>query len=234
MGDPDLSPRVDAVLAAQSVRATAVAVPSVTVRVSNAMWLRWAEIAVENEHASYIPRLGRKRSDPGDAIAPEQKAAMISITAAAHALDAFCGRFTEVMPERLRSNWKSGSGKRALQVWDTLRHGFTKRKLSWKSALLWLFTELRNPALHYLEVPQETKKHPYYDTHVNPDIAHYSAETATNAVDLMMDIMLTSLSSPREEVAHKAQGMLRLAETLAVQRRSNASARLSRDTTTQT
>jgi hypothetical protein len=44
---------------------------------------------------------------------------------------------------------------------------------------------------------QEVTQHPFFEREVPLDVAHYCAENATRAVDLMFNILDGCLSSPR-------------------------------------
>jgi hypothetical protein len=98
----------DAVVAVPSIKAEA-RVMAATILVSTPFWLYWSEIAIESEHSAWLHRKAADRTNPGRAMIEETKASMIALTACAHALDAFCGKFADdSMPPDLLKKWQAG------------------------------------------------------------------------------------------------------------------------------
>ena len=178
-------------------------------------WLYWAEIAIESEHSATLHRMAAVPGNPGRAIVEETKASMIALTACAHALDAFCGKFAEdIMPPDLLRRWRAGEGTRRNQIWDTLRHGFEVRIHSWREEIVWLFKERRNPAVHHSEKTREIVKHPV-GTGTALEMVDYSAEASRRAVDLLLDVLDKCSAAPKAAAAKKAKAMRYQVEGLA-------------------
>ena len=209
----------DAVVAVPSIRSEAL-VMAPTILVSTPFWLYWSEIAIEAEHSAWLHRKAADRTNPGRAMIEETKASMIALTACAHALDAFCGKFADdIMPPDLRKRWQAGAGNRGMQIWDTLRHGFDVNTFAWKSEIVWLFRDRRNPALHHAEETKETVKHPL-GPHTAPEMVSYSAESSSRAVSFLLDVFDECSAAPKPPAASKANAMRYQVEGLSQERES--------------
>jgi hypothetical protein len=196
----------DAVIAVPSMKAEA-AVMAPTILISAPFWLYWSEIAIESENSAWLHRMAADRASPGRAMIEETKASMTALTACAHALDAFCGKFADdIMPRDLLKKWQAGEGNRRMQIWDTLRHGFDVNTHAWKSEIVWLFRDRRNPALHHAEKTKETVGHPL-GPHTAPEMVGYSAESSSRAADLLLDVFDKCSAAPKPPAASKANAM---------------------------
>jgi hypothetical protein len=151
---------------------------------------------------------------------------MISMTAAAHAVDSLYGRFRALIPvdKATLQAWREKKLARESVIIETLKLGFNvhfgphRNGRNLGRDLKWLFEEARDP-IHYSETVQDLAPHPYYRTYVNPDVAFYTAETATKAVDVMLAVMGECLSSPKSETERDASAMYKHIGRL-VERRS--------------
>ena len=209
----------DAVIAVPSIRSEA-RVMAPTILMSTPFWLYWSGIAIEAEHSAWLHRQAADTTNPGRAMIEETKASMIALTACAHALDAFCGKFADnIMPPDLLRNWQAGTGNRGMQIWDTLHLGFNVKTFPWKSEIVWLFRDRRNPALHHMEKTKETVKHPL-GPHTAPEMVDYSAESSSRAVGFLLEVLGKCSAAPKPAAASKANAMRYQVEGLSQLRES--------------
>ena len=101
----------------------------VTLKMSAPLWLRWATIAVEHEGRAEVTRRvleARKAAARSLDMHDELEAALIGISAAAHAIHGLYGIFREHLDHELRETWnrkhEEGNGPpRSAQVFETLK-----------------------------------------------------------------------------------------------------------------
>jgi hypothetical protein len=135
---------------------------------------------------------------------------MVAIAACAHALDALYGELAEVTAPGTLSNWeKTRRGGRWAEVAGVLELAFEVDIAAWRPRLRTLF-KLRNNAVHpklRFDAPQT---HPGVPVGVAAEHILFSAESATESVDLLLEILTTGVGAPKlggaELWAHDAAG----------------------------
>lgn len=167
------------------------------VLIKHHLWIDWSWIAVNHlklaqvarEHAVTRMRSGEKW---GPQMAEETQAAMVAISAAAHALDAIYGGLQGMAGVR-----RPGG--------DAARHCYIRTALTsaykvdnavsghWKREFTWLFS-LRDAAAHPSAMLKVPVPHPLLGNG-SPEAAAYCIENARRAIDLLMEV-LSVLVSP--------------------------------------
>jgi hypothetical protein len=152
----------------------------------------------------------------------EPKAAMVAVTASAHALDAFYGKFApNIVTSQLKARWRKNRTSRSGRIAEGLKAGFRLGGTEWSDDLVWLFKDRRNPALHHAEKARLTAKHPL-GANTAQEMVAYSAESSQRAVNLMLDVFDTCTASPKvaaiveqcKSMRHQVEGLLQLRESL--------------------
>jgi len=148
----------------------------------------WTMIAAQ--HAAEARGHADGGSDDGDRMVSETLAAMVAVSASAHALDALYGSLSRIVPTPARSNRRS-------IILETLKQGFGigAKQHAWLPEFEWLF-ELRDGAVHHEEGARHTVPHPRLAVHVGEEMAAYSAESAERAYALVVDVLRTCLENP--------------------------------------
>jgi hypothetical protein len=171
--------------------------PTLTIRTH--LWIAWAHIAIHHEQ---FAREARQRAEAapsvGDALTQEFHASMVSITAVGHCLDALFGAIADfAVPETTRRAWTKNRTRRRGPVLEAIKAGFDvgSHANGWASEFAWLW-DLRDKAVHFDEESREPVPHPL-GSNTSPEQAMYSAEAATRAVDLLLDVLVTCTRSPR-------------------------------------
>lgn len=171
---------------------------SLSVRISAALWLRWARIAVEQERAAIDGRHLLERSKREGQALPldaELEPSMLAISAAAHALDGLYGSLRELVDPNLREQWSKTRLARPRQVFETLKRtgGIA---VSRSTDIDWLYS-LRDAAVHHQNVVGDATPHPaaVLQTGVAPEYARYCAENAQLAVSLVLAVATTVVSN---------------------------------------
>lgn len=176
------------------------------------LWIVWFEIAVAQELEAKKARLSGKAEALGAAYLTAQddelRAAMIGVSAAAHALDAFYGTIAHdvVLPDGFEEAWRQNQTRRPSRIIETLKAGFdvSKRIVGWNEELTWL-SDLRDAAVHHQSELRPTGDHPSGRALVPQENIDYSCEATTRAVDLALDVMATCLRSPRSDQLELAE-----------------------------
>jgi hypothetical protein len=186
---------------------------SVNVTLSTPLWLYWAEIAIANEKLALGHRASRD-------IVSETKDAMVAISASAHAIDGFYGRFRDiVVPAEIREKWqinreRGKAAPRPNQLLETLKRGFKVKIEAWRSDFEWLF-EVRNAAVHFEEASKDTAEHPGLGGgHTSQDRVTYSLEPAGRAISLMLDVLDNCTASPKPAAASACKAIREHVEAL--------------------
>jgi hypothetical protein len=167
------------------------------IQVKHHLWITWAEIAIAREDDAEASRRAAVAAhtagrDAALDTAAETKAAMQAIAACAHAVDGLYGgvRPLIAVPASTTARWNTHSVARHARIRESLARGFRLRNdvaKRWKREFSWLFG-LRNAEVHFEERFQQFVPHPVLPTHVAPEIALYSLESSTRAVDLLLDV----------------------------------------------
>ena len=172
--------------------------------------VHWAQIAIANAHAARRARQAladaQRRGSPLEfALALELHASLISISAAANALDAL---FAELRPlvvtGEIASGWKKTRTKRRQQIHETFRHGFRIVGRDWGGGFEWLL-DLRADAVRQGE--RDPGQHPL-GIGAAPEFCEFTCEQAERAARLIVDVCLTCTAYPwpaTEEWAHQTR-----------------------------
>jgi hypothetical protein len=131
----------------------------------------------------------------GEALSSELLAAMVAISAAAHALDALYG---QLVTAQIKANGPRGDVGRAAHIRECLKRRFNtgKKDREWVEAFGWLFS-LRDAAVHAEEKHLPAVQHPAGVGYSGPLNADYCAEGAGRAVQLLMDVLETCVRNPK-------------------------------------
>ena len=170
------------------------------------MLLHWSDIAIEQEGLARAARCllesevaEAKASGKGLELGRELHLSLIAIAVASHALDALYGEIRDLaLPPGIAAKWKEDprSGpSRPLKLHEALKHGFEISAQRWQTELEALF-ELRDAAVHPELVFRESEPHPL-GVNTAGQYVVYRCERATEAVDLLFEILETCASRPK-------------------------------------
>jgi hypothetical protein len=166
--------------------------------------LHWSDIAIEQEAASHLARreleatMKKKAAGDGLEINRELKPSMVAIAAVSHALDALYGEIRDLAlrPETV-AVWQQKRPARHRQINEALKHGFdVGRADRFEAKLDTLFSELRDPAVHPETSFNPPSPHPL-GVRVAQEYDLYRCETASEAVDLLMEVLETCAANPK-------------------------------------
>jgi hypothetical protein len=179
----------------------------VTAKIASHFWVSWTDVAIE--HARMAGKARQRAVEApdgspamGKAFDGELKAALVAITAAAFAVDAWFGAVKPMipLPPHLLAAWtKSGARpSRAARVSETLNAGFAVGPVAarWGRQLKWLYA-LRDGAVHHDSLFVEAAPHPSGKSNVSRENAVYTAEASVAAADLALQIVTRCIGSPR-------------------------------------
>jgi hypothetical protein len=184
------------------LRRDAVALPGVidvkaqvfapTLLIRHHAWITWTQIAIEHEDHSWRGRLSLVATRDMARMEDEFKPALVAVTAASFALDALYGvvrNLIPLAPSRARPRWAT--------IFETLKRGVSKGAgaASWLGEFKWLF-KTRDESVHFGEAMKAPVPHPMGGTNVAPEMATWSAESATHAVDLLVSVLSAWIESP--------------------------------------
>lgn len=176
---------------------------AVAVQVSTDLWMTWVEIAIEEAHRTQQARDSVNAAAPSDlavALLGELKRAVVAVTAAAFAIDAWyiaVSPFISLPPD-LVSAWSRSKPRHAGRMLETLKHGFALGPAGarWGKAMRQAF-KLRDAAVHHTSRLQTPGPHPSGRSHVASENRTYTAEQATASADFAIEVVSTCIASPR-------------------------------------
>jgi hypothetical protein len=165
--------------------------------------IKWFRIALEHERAALDAR-DRAIAAPdgstemGQAFDDELNAAMVAIAASAFAIDAIYTTLSDKLgpDERPRASDRVGYIVETLKVALDL----SKRSQTWQSMIPALFDQ-RDELVHFRGRPYESVMHPTGKSGVSRENVTFTAEAATHAVAVALDVLVTAYSSPRRKHA---------------------------------
>lgn len=180
------------------------------------MLLHWSDIAIEQERLAWAARREleseieeAKASGKGLDLNRELHPSLVAIAAASHALDALYGELRDLaLPAEIAAKWKADprSGpSRPLKLQEALKHGFRISAQQWRRELEALF-QLRDGAVHPELVFQESEPHPLGVSTALEHVA-YRCEKATEAVDLLLEILETCADEPKPSIEQWANDL---------------------------
>lgn len=197
---------------------------AVSIKASTHLWLYWGEIAIEHGAQARSFRAesvrlsvsGNRSPEVSGAMRRETMAAMVAVTAVAHALEAFSAAAKKrgVVPQALQDAWEKNHTARPDRILETLKLGYDIGKAwpRWKSGIDWLY-EIRDAAIHFEEQLRDLAPHPI-GTGASQELVTYSLESAERAVDLLMDVVRTCLARPKTKHAQLVAYAVSLGEDL--------------------
>ena len=100
-----------------------------------------------------------------------------------------------MVPNPDKANWSKGKPARHRMILETFKHGFVVRAHVWATELEWLF-DLRDAAVHHQETWSDPEPHAT-GTNVSRENASYRAESASRAVDLLLDVFNLLVAKPK-------------------------------------
>lgn len=174
---------------------------SVEVMMSAALWAQWFEVATDRDEAARAARadaVAKKRhgQEVAHALSREHTAALVAVSASAHALDAIYGQLvTDAIKE---DGPREGAGREA-HIRECLKRRFRiggQLEKRWISEFRWLF-ELRDAAVHAQVIMRPSAVHPSGVSNTSQDAADYCADSAMRAVDLLRDVLVTCAETPK-------------------------------------
>ena len=182
--------------------------PTPTISVTVHMWITWTELAIEHEQKAQTVRqamldLHVKGENFAVELGRETGESLLAICSAAFAMDALVGVWARlVMDPQTVSKWESPTaginiGNRAEQV---LRRSCKDAKTAIDLTDRWrvVFGQ-RGGAVHFSETSGPTVPHPSGITNAAEVHSTYGKETATAAVDLLIETLneVESASKPK-------------------------------------
>jgi hypothetical protein len=192
---------------AETAAATATSGANVSIAAGTRMLIHWSDIAIEQERLACAERSAleseveeAKANGRGLELTRELHPSLIAIAAASHALDALYGELRDLaLPHELRDKWKDRRRRppppRTRQIHEALKHGFRIPAQRWSDELETLF-DLRDGALHPKTTFRESERHPL-GVNTAKEYVVYRCEKATEAVDLLFEILETCAGRPK-------------------------------------
>jgi hypothetical protein len=182
----------------------------VTVKVQTRMLLHWSDVAIEQEPLAWAARRELEHArvaGKGLELGRELRPSLITVAAVSHALDALYGELRDLaLPSALaatrKANPRSGP-PRWRKLHETLKSGLRIPAQRWERELEELF-ELRDGVVHPETRFSEPEPHPL-GVETSPDYVVYRCERASEAVDLLFEILESCVTLPKpplEEWTH--------------------------------
>jgi hypothetical protein len=160
--------------------------PGTGVQLSTNMALVWLKIAIEQEaiarraEAEFVTHEGG--ADDTDSLGRTMRAAIVTVTSAAFAIEGLHGSVCYFVPEqRSRRRWA--------QILSTLRLLFNVNGIPKLDQRLERLFELRDLAAHPWVAVQHPLPHPVKPTRVSVEVATFTASAATAAVDVACELL---------------------------------------------
>jgi hypothetical protein len=201
--------------------------PPPTIVVTVHMWITWAELAVEHEQEALSARqamldLHAKGGNFAVELGRETGESLLAICSAAFAMDALVAVWARlVMDAQTVAKWESpgGSinmGNRTVQV---LRRSCKDAKTAIDLSNRWrvVFGQ-RGGAVHFSETSGPTVPHPAGIGNVAEVHLTYRQETATAAVDLLIETLSEVESASKPQLTNWVGGMAHVLASLRTKR----------------
>lgn len=179
-------------------------VPAViTLLLQHNLEMTWFRIAVEHEQAALDARSRHEAAlarseDVGQTIDDEMRSAMVAIAAAAFSIDAMLVKVDDLIDESERPRVE-GRVDRIVETFKAAVQlgGRTQR---WQCAIPALF-KLRGGMVHYRGQATEGLPHPTGAVNISREAGTYTAEEASDSVDLALEVLTVAYRSPRQRHA---------------------------------
>jgi hypothetical protein len=186
---------------------------SISVEIRTHVWISWARIALKHEAMARATK--REMQQPGAdhlrLLEQEADAGLDGICAAAFALEALSRELSELgtIPEATLKAWRDAENRPKAKdvILEVVAQTIDTRRLytSWRGELEWLF-DLRDSSVHYEGAFAPPEPHPL-GMNVAPSQVAYSAENATQAVDLLLGILERCRDKPKAPARDWSRGM---------------------------
>jgi len=188
---------------------------SLTFEIRTRPMIRWAEVAIEHER---LAREAREQLVSDHAagrtldLASELRAAMVALAASAHSLDALYAELAELVGPETVAKWdERRRGGRGAQVAAVLELSVDVDVAELRPRLKRHF-ERRDTAVHPRRKSSKPESHPGLPAvAVAREYHDYSVETANESVDLLLDVLMACVESPKpavEQWAKDARGSI--------------------------
>src|SRR4051812_4985764 len=169
---------------------------------SSDLWMIWLEIAIEHARATNEARVRVEDAPPTSALAEalkeELKAALLTMTTSAFAVDAWYGTVRPMIAPRPQL---SDRAPRSAWILETLKAGFRlEPAASSRGKPTKALFQHRNPAVHHESILGPPQAHPSGRSHVAAENATYTAGAAVAAADFALEVVTTCLETPRPEL----------------------------------
>ena len=208
--------------------ATVTQVPSVTISITHHMWWTWANIAVDEERRAWVARKRAtinlaKDGNPRGAMSREMRASVGAVTGASHCLDAIYGEvkwwIERKLDPKLIAAWNRNKPARHKRILETLKFGYQLRGYvtQWQKEFVWLY-DLRDPAIHPQVTTTPAAPHPT-GTNTAREYATYTAEAASRAVDIMLEVLTLVADPERWKIAEELTNVVAMPNLKAVIKR---------------
>jgi hypothetical protein len=191
--------------------AVGVTIPQISIKMRTHLWISCARIALKHEATAHAARqvMQQPGTDQSRLLEREADAGLVGICAAAFALEALSRELDElgVIPPPTLAAWQASPPSAPALVLEILKLSVDPRRLvnTWERELAWLFG-VRGSSVHYRGAFEAPQPHPI-GTNVAPSQVTYSAENATRAVDLLLEILERCRDKPKPATRGWSQGM---------------------------
>ncbi len=171
------------------------------ISVATHMWLHWARIAIRRAAEARAARkeivTAHKERTPLP-IDKELRPALVTIAAAAHALDALHAELKPiVVPPALITAWKQRRPPRRNQIHETLQFAFRINAQKWRSDFEWLFG-LRDDAVHPGFAFEEPTPTHLRGVNAAREYSVFTTAAADRAVAILFDAVSTGVKRPKK------------------------------------
>jgi hypothetical protein len=164
----------------------------ITFLLGHEAWVTWTEIAVAHEDFSWRARKSLEATGDAAEMEKEFRPALIAITAAAFALDALYQAAKKLKDFPLPPKGRRRGRRRWGRIFETLKRGVAHGGTTapWPPEFKWLFNR-RDESVHFVAEARAPVPHPSpaLATHVAHEMGTWSAESATRAVNLLLDVL---------------------------------------------
>jgi hypothetical protein len=177
----------------------------IRIQVRSHLWITWGRIAMQHETMARAARGEAARLPSGSNLGPplerELDAGLVCVCAAAFAVEALWVELVDpargIVPEDLRDTWKAQRLGRGGRIEETLKLGVDNSALprTLRRDLDWLFPA-RGKVVHFEGKVESPEPHPL-GTNVAPVNVAYSAEAASRAVDLLVQVLTVCRDRPK-------------------------------------
>ncbi len=216
----------DARVQAETVMARA-SVPPPTIVITVHMWITWAELAVEHEREALTARqamldLQAKGGNFAVELGRETGESLLAICSAAFAMVALVGVWARlVMDPQTVAKWESPAERINMvgRTEQVLRRSCKDAETAIDLTNRWsvVFGQ-RGGAVHFSETPGPAVPHPAGIGNVAEVHLTYSQETATVAVDLLIETLSEVESASKPQLADWVGGMAHVLDSLRTKR----------------